>query len=229
MGELQRRVVVNSGHQAVIVGQFKLRQRADVIHPRRADDHGPPRITLADDGQRPRDQLVPRPGRHRGPRLVEQLEAQPARPAGVARRDLPPQAQKPRPLPARRVIQLVIVVDVEHDIQVPAQSLADRPVDPLEKRRADRVRRGASGMSRPPHRQPGRVEPGVAYLGEIPLTNPETRVTLAEGIQGITKADCPPKAAAHPIEGHTGSSGHGHHCEEPSSRPSPAAGARTSG
>jgi hypothetical protein len=84
-------------------------------------------------------------------------------------------------------------------------------------------------MSRPPHRQPDRVEPGVAYLGEVPLLKPETRVTLAEGIQGITKADSPPKTAAHPIEGHTGSTGHAHHSEELSSRPSPAAGSRTSG
>src|ERR1700722_15960681 len=204
VGELERRVVVHTDHQAFIIRQLKLRKRADVIHPRRADDHGPPGITLADDGQCQRDQLVPRTGCHRGARLVEQLEVQPAGPVGVARRDLPPQAEKPEPLPARRVVQLVIVVDVEHDIQIPAQSLVDRPVDPLEKHRADRIRRGLPGMSRPPHRQADRVEPGVAYLGEKPLQKPEARIALADGIQGITKADSAPKTVALIIAGHTG-------------------------
>jgi hypothetical protein len=216
VGELERRVVVDGDHQAVIGWQFKLRQGADVIHPRRADDHGPPGITLADDGKRRRDQLVPLPGRHRGARLVEQLEVQPAGPAGVALRDLPPQPEEPGPLLARRVIQLVVVVDVEHDIQALVHGLADRPVDPLEKRRADRVRRGLPGMSRPLHRQPDRVEPGGTYVGEIPLTKPEARVTLAEGIKGITKADSPAETAVHLTEGQGGIIGHAHHSAEPS-------------
>ena len=46
-----------------------------------------------------------------------------------------------------------------------------------------------------------------------PVTKPEARIALAEGIQGIAKADSPPKAAAHLVGGHTGIIGHGRRLE----------------
>jgi hypothetical protein len=181
MGELEWRVVVNRDGQAVVGWQRELRQCTDVVHPGRADNHNAVRVTLADRRERRRKQLVPRRWRHRVARLVEQLEIQPQRPARVVRRDLRPQRQKPGALLMRSSVQFLVVVDVEHDVEVPPQSVADRPVDPPEKRRADQVGRALAGMSRPPHRQPHRAEPGSAHVIEVPLPQPELRTT-PEGI-----------------------------------------------
>ena len=112
-----------------------------------------------------------------------------------------PQGQKPGAVPIRGIVQLMVMVDVEHDVEVPPHSLADRPVDPPEKRRADHVGRGLASMSRPPHRQPDCAEPGIAHVIEITLPQLELRPAPG-GIQGITEADSPPESAAHAIGSH---------------------------
>jgi hypothetical protein len=93
------------------------------------------------------------------------------------------------------------VVDIDHDVEVPPQGLADRPVDPPEKRRADHVRRGLAGMSRPPDRQPDCAEPGTAHVIEVTLPQLELRPARS-GIQGVTEADSPPETAVHAIRSH---------------------------
>ena len=96
-------------------------------------------------------------------------------------------------MPLRRIVQLIVVVDIEHDAEVPPQGLAGRPVDPAEKSRADHVRRGLACMSRPPHRQPDGAEPRLAHGIEVPL--PQLELWPAPGgIQGIAEDDPLPES-----------------------------------
>jgi hypothetical protein len=80
------------------------------------------------------------------------------------------------------------VVNVEHDVQGLPQSTLDRPVDALQERGVDGVRRSRRHVRRPSHRQADGVEAGLPNDVEMPHLEPAAGI-VAVPVEGAAEAD----------------------------------------
>jgi hypothetical protein len=151
---------VHGDGEALVVGQHQIRQPFHRVRLRGPDEHRALPVVLPHHGERLGEQRVPPRRGHRWPRLVEQLQHQLGRAVGEERGELVPDGQEPLGLPRRVVVQLVEVVDVQHDVHAAGQQAVDNGRDEVEERRFDRVRRVRGGVVGPAHRQAHGGEPG---------------------------------------------------------------------
>jgi len=61
----------------------------------------------------------------------------------------------------RVTLKLLVVMDVQHQIQAPAQNLLDGGIDSVQECRGNRERGLLARVSRPAHRKPDGVEAGL--------------------------------------------------------------------